>query len=254
MVTVALLTLATVAAALVVKQQFSPSAKDAWFEPDTDKLRLVPEGIVLIRSTHFPHNSGKIRHIHEEEILARTLGRNVTLREIIAEAYDCNPSRVVLPSDAPKGDFDFLVTAPGDAREHLQTVLAKKLGYAAHRETQDADLLILKIENPRLPGLAVSPRNENPDLKVADGKLYFKHQPLSLMLDGLQAGLSQPILDQTGLTNFYDFSVVWNERIEKKMKTGAFDFDGVKKVLSEWGLGLEPDTAPLDMFVVKKAH
>src|SRR5277367_4853194 len=98
--------LAVVAVALVVKHQ--PQVKDSYFDPDTDKLRLLPNNLIVVRPTHFPKNSAKMRHVHEDSSsVTRTLGRNVPLRDVIAEAYDCNASRVVLPPDAPKGGFDF---------------------------------------------------------------------------------------------------------------------------------------------------
>jgi uncharacterized protein (TIGR03435 family) len=254
-VTVGIAILMVVAVAMVVKWQF-PQVKDSFFDPDTDKLRLLPANLVVVRPTHFPHSTSKIRHVHDDdgEPITRTLGRDVSLRDAIAEAYDCNPARVVLPPDAPEGGFDFLVTTTADTREHLQAAIAKKLDYAAHRETRDTDVLVLKVEDSNLPGLTVSADGEKADAVYKDGKLYFKHQQLSVMLGGLSEGLKQPVLDQTGLTNCYDFSVVWNPAIQQKMQNGTFNADSVQKVLGGWGLRLEPDTAPVEMFVVEKAR
>jgi uncharacterized protein (TIGR03435 family) len=252
--TVGIAILAAVAVAMVVKHQF-PQVKDSYFDPDTDKLRQLPANLAVVRPTHFPKSSAKMRHVHENsESVTRTLGRNVPLRDAIAEAYDCNPSRVVLPADAPKGGFDFLVTTGNSAQDDLRKAIEKKLGYAAHRETRDVDVWGLKVQDPNLPGLTVSPAGELADEKIKDGKLYLTHQSLSSILDGLSQGLNEPVVDETGLTNYYDFSVTWNDEIQKRMQTGAFDLEGVKKVLAGWGLRLEQDNQPIDVFVVEKAR
>jgi uncharacterized protein (TIGR03435 family) len=61
-------------------------------------------------------------------------------------------------------------------------------------------------------------------------------------------------VDQTGLDQSYNFSVPWTPEIQQRMQTGAFDPEGVKKVLASLGFGLELDTQPLDMYVVEKAR
>ena len=186
-------------------------------------------------------------------MLARTVGHNVPLREVMAEAYDWNPARVVLPPEAPKSGFDFLVTVT-KTRKHLRSAIQNKLGYVAHSETRNTDVLVLKAIHLNPPGLKISADGENADISCKDGRLYFKHQSLSLVLKGLEDSLTLPVQDQTGLTNFYNFSLVWNQDIEKAMHSGGFDLDGVKKALGGWGLQLEPDMATLDMLIVEKPH
>lgn len=243
-----------VAAAMIVKQHFSPAVKEAYFEPDTDKLRLVPSGIVAVRPTRFPLSYGKVRHYHgADDSLARTVGRNASLRQIMAEAYDCNETRVVLPADAPPDRFDFLVTVP-QTRKHLRAAIQKNLGYAAHRETRDVDVLKLTVDDPALPGFTNSPDGEGAGVSYKAGRLYFQHQPLTVLLQGLQDGLASPVLDATGRTNCYDFSIVWNEAIHKKMEKGGFDLGRVQKFFHAFGLGLEPDTTNMEVYVVARAR
>lgn len=255
MVTVGGAILIAIAAAMVVKPHYFPAVKEAYFKPDFDNLRQVPAGIVAVRPTHTAHSIGDpIRNMIEGGSLMRAVGRDMTLRNLIAEAYDCNPGRVALPADAPKGGFDFLVTVPTKTREHLQSAIRDKLGYVAHRETRDTDVLKLKVENTNLPGLTVSPDGEEESIQYKNGKLYFKHKTLKLLLEGLENGLALPVLDETGLIGRYNFSIIWSEAAQQKMQTGAFDLDGVKKVLKELGLELEPDTVSMDMFVVEKVR
>jgi uncharacterized protein (TIGR03435 family) len=112
----------------------------------------------------------------------------------------------------------------------------------------------LEVADANAPGLTVSPEGEDETIQYRDGKLYFKHKNLHLLLRGLEDGLAMPVLNETGLTNRYNFSIAWNETIQQHMQKGEFSMDGVTKVLKELGLRLEPDTETLDVVVVSKAR
>jgi uncharacterized protein (TIGR03435 family) len=242
------------AAAIAVK--FSLRVKDSYFNPDTGPLRLVPTNLAVVRPTKFPGGMAKISEIHDGNggAVTRAVGQNVRLQDVIGEAWDCNPARVVLPPEAPKGGFDFLVTKAPDARKQLQAAIPKKLGYTAHEETRDTEVWVLKVENSALPGLIASPDNEPAGASFRDGKLYLRHQRLSVILNGLSQGLNQPVVDKTGLDKFYNFSVPWTPEVQQRMQGGTFSLDGVKKVLGSLGIGLEPDTESQEMYVVERAR
>lgn len=224
---------------------------DSWFDSDTEELRQLPANLAVLRPTH-SSSYAKIRDYDRNGSLARTLGRNVTLQQAIAEAYDCGPAQVILPPDAPEGRIDFLVTTPGDAREHLQELIQNEFHYTAHREAQNTDVFIVKVSDPTLPGLEVSSDNESADINYKDGKLYFTHKTMRAIVDGVSLGLSAPVLDQTGLTNAYDFTVPWSMDVEKRMENGGFNLGATRKVLAGWGLALESSNIPMDMYVVTK--
>lgn len=242
-----------IAGVAAVAAAATAQVNDSYFTPDKDSLRQVPAELVVVRPTDFPQAEGKISHYHADDSLARTVGRNASFRDMMAEAYDCNFSRVILPSDAPTGGFDFLVTTSGQVRQHLREAIEKQLGYNAHSETRDTDVLVLNVSNPSLPGLTVSTADESSDVTYKDGKLYFTHEQISSILDGLSLGFDKPVIDQTGLTNYYDFSTPWNEAIDKAMHKGTWHLDGARKALAGWGLGLEAANMPLDMCVVTHA-
>ena len=244
--------LAAVATGVVI--HLGAQVKDSYFDPDTDKLRQLPADLVVVRPTHFPNYSAKISTIEDSKgkSAERLLGRNVSLPDVIGAAWDCNPARVVLPADAPKGGFDFLVTTSVDSRQRMQESVRKELGYTAHQETRDTPVWILNVANPGAPGLTVSSENEKAGATVQDGRLYLKHLRLSVILGGLSQGLKQPVVDKTGLDAFYDFSVPWTAEVQQHLQNGAFSADGVKKVLAGLGLSLEPGNQPMEMYVVEK--
>jgi len=239
--------------ATVVKLHFHPAVKDAWFQ-DGNGLAQAPAGLVIVRPTHFERASGKVRHVHDGDSLARTAGRNVSFRDLLAEAYDCSPGQVVLPPGTPQNGFDFLVTRSPHPRQYLRAAIEKQFGCTAMSEIRNTDVLVLKVKNAALPGLAVSADGETDDVNYRNGKLYFQHQPLSVLFKGLENGLKQPVMDQTGLTNYYDFSLVWGRGVDQAMRRGTFNLAAVNTVFNGWGLELQPDTASMEMFVVKKAY
>jgi uncharacterized protein (TIGR03435 family) len=246
-----------VAIAVVVKLIFFPSVKDAYFMINNRRLQRVPAGLVIVRPTHFPSSPQKSSPpgIMETSVKGAQwmVGRNVTFQQLMAIAFSYNPGRIALPFDPPKGNFDFLVTVSKDPQAQLQSAIRRKLGYTADVETQDTAVLALKVEDPDSPGLKISAPDERENTDLRNGKLYFTHQRLTVVTDGLEQMIKTPVLDKTGLTNYYDFSLVWNQQIQQQISNGAMDQATGQKILANWGLALQPDTASIEMLVVKKA-
>jgi len=255
-VTVGVVVLVLVAMAVVVKLIFFPSVKDAYFMINNRSLQRVPAGLVIVRPTHFPSSPRKSSPpgIMETSVKGAQwmVGRNVTFQQLMAIAYSYNPGRIALPFDPPNGNFDFLVTVPKDPQTRLKSAIRRKLGYVAQVETRDTSVLALKVEDPNSPGLKVSPDNERDNADVKNGRLYFTHQRLTTITSGLEGILKIPLVDKTGLTNFYDFSLVWDTKTQQQIQNGTLDNESGQKILAEWGLGLEPDTASIEMLMVKK--
>lgn len=242
-----------VATAVAVKLACFPSVDDKFFQVRNNAaLRHAPPGLAIVRPTHFhkpPTNGMTFANVKGAQWMA---GRNVTFQTLIATAYSCNAGRVVVPVGAPKENYDFLVTTPDDPREHLQSALRKKLGYTARKESNDVPVLALKVGNPNSDGLKISRDGERENAEVRNGRLYFTHMKLGFLTDGLEQIVKMPVVDKTGLTNFYDFSLVWDAKMAQQIQNGTLDKEAGQKILSGWGLGLEPDTATLEVLVVKR--
>jgi uncharacterized protein (TIGR03435 family) len=258
MVLVSVLVLVLMAAVVAVKMIFFPSVSDKFFQTNAARLRQAPANVVVVRPTHFA-NSAKKSSPENQFGFANVkgaqwmVGINVTFQNLIATAYSYNPGRVALPVGAPKNNFDFLVTVPKEPQAHLQSAIRKKLGYTAQPETRDTSVLALKVEDPNSPGLKVSTATrENQTEK--NGRFYFTHMKLNVVTDGLEGILKTPVVDKTGLTNFYDFSLIWDSHTAQQIQNGTLDNETGRKILAEWGLGLEPDTASIEMLMVKKAN
>jgi uncharacterized protein (TIGR03435 family) len=250
------LVLVLAGAAVAVKLILFPSVNDAFFQLNVSTVRKAPANLVVVRPTHFANarGNGILTTSFQQggKSVRRMMGRNVTFQELMAMAYGRSVSRVVLPIGAPKDHYDFLVTVPDDLEQHLQSAVRRKLGYAAEMETLDTPVLALKVENTNAGGLKTSPDNEKENTDVRNGRLYFTHTKLAVVMDAMDGILKTPVVDKTGLTNNYDFSLVWDAQTQQQIQGGTLDIETGRKILAEWGLGLEPDTASMEMLVVKK--
>jgi len=242
-----------IAAAVTVKIFSLSSVKDAWFQPNQQRLRQVPKDWVVVRPTHFPKSPINAMTFARVNGTFRMAGRNVTFQRLISVAYSYNPGRIALPAGAPKGNYDFLVTFPKDPTGRLQLAIKKKVGYTADKETRDTDVLALKVTDPNSPGFQVSGASRQ-DISERNGRLYMTHMRLSTLAQLLEQVVNAPVVDKTGLTNYYDFSLVWDPQTRRQVQNGALDSETGQKILGEWGLDLEPDTASIEMLVVKKVY
>jgi uncharacterized protein (TIGR03435 family) len=171
----------------------------------------------------------------------------------MAAAYDQNPTRVVVLPDAPTNRYDFLVTVPAAKLARFQDIVRRKLGYVGQMETRDAPVLALKITNPNLPGLTVSGPDERRGASFQNDKLQLTHFPIAVIPNGLGGAIDMPLVDKTGLTNFYNFTVAWDSVTQQHLGDKNAAREALNKIIEPLGLKLEPDTAPLEVLVVKKA-
>ena len=243
--------LAAVAAAVVVKWGFSPAVKDSYFQLNYQHFQAVPKNLLVVRPTRFTSGTGSFTASTSPKAgqnVMRMMGRNVPLEQVMAAAYGCNPSRVVPPVIKPKGDFDYLVTVPDRQQERLQAAVKKKLGYTAHWEDRDTDVLLLETITPDPPGFTLSTAT-NGNVSFANRKYRFTHMRPAFMLGFLESNFKQPVLDRTGMTNFYDFSVEMNWR----GRNGP-DQQQLGNILGNLGLKLEPATESTRMLVVEETR
>jgi len=230
--------------AFVWKFSHAPQLKDSDFFVG-DKS---PPNLVIIRLTHFAHQDtqreGTSFKNAAGKYVSYIVGRNVSFQEMIEDAYgnethSVSEARIIFPPNLPTNKFDYLVTTLDKPEEHLQTAIKKQLGYSAHWETRNMDALALKIETPDAPGLQISTNNVR---KYKEGN--FTHYKIGTLVRSVEFDFRQPVLNETGLTNFYDF--YWS--------FGQTNQDEVKTMLANLGFGLEFTNEPLQMLVVEKVR
>jgi uncharacterized protein (TIGR03435 family) len=162
--------------------------------------------------------------------------------------------------------YDISAKAEGDAaltrdqaRLILQAVLADRFQLKVHREMKDLPVYALNI-GKNGPKMKESP----PDAKFAAG---FELRPFARMTDRkttmtqfagfLSVYAGRPVVNRTGLTGSYDFTLEWNLDEIREGEPGGADttrpsiFTAVQNQL---GLKLEPSRAPVEVLVIDHAE
>jgi len=243
--------LAAAAVVAVVRGGFAPAIQDSYFQLNYIHFQTVPKNLLVVRPTHFTNDPGNLIASTRPKVgqrVMRMMGRNMPLEQVIAAAYGCNLSRVIPPSTKPETNFDYLVTVPARQQERFQAAIRKKLGYTAHWEDRDAEVLLLETTTPNPPAFKLSAAaNEN--VSFTNRQYRFTHMRPAFILGFLESSFKQPVVDRTGLTNFYDFSVEINWR-----GPNGPDQQQLEKILGNLGLKLEPGTESTRMLVVERAR
>jgi uncharacterized protein (TIGR03435 family) len=62
--------------------------------------------------------------------------------------------------------------------------------------------------------------------------------------------LKIPVVNKTGLTNLYDYSMAYDTQTRRQLQNEITARPVVDQILAGWGLALQPDRAPMEMLVV----
>jgi uncharacterized protein (TIGR03435 family) len=185
------------------------------------------------------------------------------LKEIIQIAYQKNKLRTVVITDLPADKYDFLakLVGPQEALKNLavntnwtielQKEITKKFGIKGGLEMRETDVLVLKPGSTGIIGFKASHTMPNGiALRPDPGNYSFHEQPVTTLTSVLEARFQTPVVDQTGLTNDYDFALQWDEPDPKQP-----NLESLKQALhDQLGLELVPTHMPIEMLVVDKAR
>ncbi len=206
----------------------------------------------------------------ERESLTVTPGavtlRNVSLRSCLRWAYGLKDFQISGPGWLASARFDIAARTPPASNDQLrlmmQTLLADRFKMAVRRETRDLPVYTL-----------VSGRNgpkfhqaESSDLKgtmrPAGGGLEFRNFSMAEFAESLAARplkLERPVIDRTGLTGRYDFTLKFadNDVDLKHTLEGIDRGEGLSLltvIQEQLGLKLQPQKGPVDVIVVDHAE
>jgi hypothetical protein len=108
------LVLAVITLVAAVKLFFFPSIKAEYFKQNYGKFQKVPDNLLVVRPTRFSfpahgYAMSSYTRITNGQYNIRYMGRNITLEQAIAMAYQASPWQVVSPPDKAPGRYDLLV-------------------------------------------------------------------------------------------------------------------------------------------------
>jgi uncharacterized protein (TIGR03435 family) len=151
-------------------------------------------------------------------------------------------------------------------RQMLQGLLADRFRLIAHQQSKELQVYFL-VAGKNGPKFRESKPGDDYSngLKTRSGALVGPHMgiaslkggaiavqglPIDSLVSSLARELRSPVLDKTGLTGVYDFSLQWqpaSESIAASENSGVSIFEAVQDQL---GLTLEPARAPVTVLVI----
>ena len=181
----------------------------------------------------------------------RLVLNNTHIKQLIAVAYEVQGVRIE-GGPAWIGTVQFQIQAKAEdpeaseaqVRLMLRTLLADRFGLRMHRETR----MLTNYSLHAAPGGAKVPlaQKEGVDRcdRVRDGTKYeltCQHIEIQTLANALAVLLRGPVVDQTGLTGFYDFTLSWE---------GDDTYAAVPDAVEKFGLKLETKKTPTEVLVI----
>lgn len=187
-------------------------------------------------------------------------GRNITLRRLVAEAWQCQLDQVLGPSWLDQSEYDITAhVAEGVSKEQipfmLRSLLSSRFGLKEHSETRQMRVYALTVGQGGAKIHLASPGNT-----VNGGPGVHFHGDMRQFADLLAiqfsipaadnpnvpvsaGGSRSPVLDKTGLQGIYEFSV------DVRPELGTDAFTAWKRALEDQ-LGLKIESRKDDVAVV----
>jgi uncharacterized protein (TIGR03435 family) len=204
----------------------------------------------------------------------RFVGKNYTLKLLIAAAYDLNP-RTILggPAWIESDHYDILAVTPGEVRptrdeqmSMLRNLLADRFSLNFHREQKEFSIYVLEAAKS---GSKLKPSTTPPD---DPAKLISTVYPQHILLPARnttmgefasllqRAVLDRPVVDQTGLEGRYDFDLQWapdETQFGGEVPVAPSDAPAAplfSAIQDQLGLRLIATRGPVNALVVDKAE
>ena len=227
---------------------------ESLFHPDGSRFKRLEQTapVLIVRPTRYPNGGEGVWTGSGKGVYT-----DAGITELIAWAYDINPVREILPTDAPRGNYDYLNTRPNPTQA-LREELKKQFRLDAHRETRPTDVVLLQAGNPgklnsfRTRGGAFACYGTG---EANTQKRIFNNAPLSLLAEQMiEPYFNKPCDCRTDAEARYDFEIQWQEPLGLTGEAHRLALQPVIEAqLNQLGLELVPTREPIEMLVVESA-
>jgi uncharacterized protein (TIGR03435 family) len=201
-------------------------------------------------------------------------GANVPVHSLLLQAYGLHEGEIIgEPAWASSEVFDIEAKVAGpdvaafskldsDQRQAmLQQVLAERFKLATHRETRDLPVYALSVAKggPRLKESAIDPSvpasaRRGGGVRMSMGMISANECTIPYFLSMLSRQLGRTILDRTGLTGNYDFTLRWMPDNGTTAASDGAQADALPSIFTalqeQLGLKLESTKAPASVLVI----
>jgi len=202
--------------------------------------------------------------------------RNTSLAELLTFAFGLHRKQVSgMPGWAENDRFDIQAPIPGEGspndvqlRTMMQNLIKDRFGLVHHLEKRELSVYVLKLGKGGAEGVKMVKNDSKGSLpgfgSQGLGRIRVRNSAMSDFASFLQFRiLDRPVLDQSGLTDRYDFTLEWKPDEFQYPNAPASQRgnapEGVEArpdlfaaFQDQLGLKLEATKAPADAFVVDK--
>ena len=253
-----------VAPNLFAKQTSSQAAAISSTEPTHDAATPLPTYDVVSIHEHKPGTNDLMGMGSRD---AGFTAKNINLNTLLLNAYKIRLLSLIsgLPSWSSSTSFDISAKVtdpdidilkkltPEQRRAMLMALLADRFHLRAHIVTKTLpvyDLVLAKggpklIENTAPTG----PHNMLGSMTMSRSQITAVGVPTSNIAANLASQTQRNVIDKTGLTGRYDFTLKWTPT-ELEGKADNNDPDLFTALQEQLGLKLEPSKGPVDTLVV----
>jgi uncharacterized protein (TIGR03435 family) len=143
-------------------------------------------------------------------------------------------------------------TTDDQARQMMQTLLADRFKLAVHWEKKDMPIFALVIHPEGFKIKPFDPKNVAPFPQCPQDDLRCRRFGggggvlMSQLASMLSANVGRPVIDKTGLTGDYDFTLMWAGDTTENSSLPSLP----AALREKFGLELKPQTGPVNMLVV----
>ncbi|HEY2017295.1 MAG TPA: TIGR03435 family protein [Bryobacteraceae bacterium] len=207
-------------------------------------------------------------HSHWRSKLGNLEMENVTLRECILAAYEVKDYQLSGPDWLAKERFDIVAKAPSVTSNKqfpaaMQTLLAERFHLAVHRETKPTPAYALVVAKGGIKMHQVEAGHSSS--KSTRGRMTAQAVSMPDFAAVLMrvARLDRPVVDRTGLTGHFDFTLDFNR--EETVTPPAAGGDDERRppdnpaepsiftaLQEQLGLKLQAEKVPIDLVVVDR--
>ncbi len=172
--------------------------------------------------------------IHPNE--PQSIGIGVPASLIVKTAYGSDDLRTIFEAPMPKGLYDYIANPPHGGAQALQKEIKRRFGVVGIRKMIERKVLALQLARPDARALKPTTGSGN-TLAGLTGQLEADW------------GWTLPVINNTGLTNRYDFSFTRPE-LDTSTQTGK---QAIRDALyDQLGLELVETNMPIKMLVVQR--
>ncbi|MGA2869062.1 MAG: sigma-70 family RNA polymerase sigma factor, partial [Verrucomicrobiota bacterium] len=191
----------------------------------------------------------------------RAVGINSSLENILrwayspaqgeegGEYYELSPARIVLDTTLATNRYDYFSNQPKGSRNALQHEIKRKFGLVARFETIETNVLILKFKPENYGKLKLSSGKLPSRTEISNGAVSAGGQTAEDFTRTLETSyFFFPVINQTGLTNKYDFEASWDSTDPVHSRSNL-----EQALTDQIGLEVIPTNLPVEMLIVTKA-